>query len=221
MKRVWFLALVLFSLITFAPRSFGLGPLAIPVIAIGVEEGVIAGIGALVAAGIISQAQADQAQLQVEDTMPRFDFDEAKAKVEDALASLIPMNSAQKTCETTERSSVPEGECRPEDRDSPFRCCPKFMEKFQKSGGLHNIGKFAYRALYFMRNARTVECCFEWDSMHGRFEVFQKSNHGPYKHLGERSCARDEDLDEDLCQATHPEKADVTSNRHAPRRGCP
>jgi len=113
-----------------------------------------------------------------------------------------------------------EGECDPSLRGSPYECCPDFMNKFGRSH-MTPIGNGAFRMFYYGYHASTHSCCFEWDSLHGRFEVYEQSNHGGSKHRGEKSCAEAENLDEDLCTANKMEKADLLSDRHSPRNGCP
>ncbi|PIS11096.1 MAG: hypothetical protein COT73_05810 [Bdellovibrio sp. CG10_big_fil_rev_8_21_14_0_10_47_8] len=122
---------------------------------------------------------------------------------------------------TTDARSQASGECEPSLRSDPFKCCPHFMKKYSADNSMTPVGRFAFRIRYLAKHSVTRACCFEWDSLHGRFEVYQSSNHGPAKHRGEKSCAGDADLDEDLCNANHPEKADYFSERHAPRNGCP
>jgi hypothetical protein len=127
-------------------------------------------------------------------------------------------SSSQKTTEAR-KSAV--GECRPDLRGNPYNCCPNFMSKFGKGNDMSKIGENSFRVSYFGRHSIKRECCFEWDSLHGRFEVYKKGNHEPIKHMGEKSCGRDEDLSEDLCNANYPDKSDFLSSRHAPRHGCP
>jgi hypothetical protein len=123
---------------------------------------------------------------------------------------------------TREARAATVGECDPSLRGSPYDCCPDFMKKFGGAGEkMNSVGRFAYRVRYFARHAITRQCCFEWDSLHGRFEVYQRGNHEPIKHLGERACARSEDLDDDICAPSFADKADLLSARHAPRNGCP
>jgi hypothetical protein len=129
--------------------------------------------------------------------------------------------SSQSSAKTNQARATAEGECQPELRGDPYKCCPDFMKKFS-SKRFTKVGNNAFRIFFYGRHAATHSCCYEWDSLHGRFEVYQQGNHQPIRHRGEKACARPEDLDEeDLCTATFTEKADLLSNRHAPRNGCP
>ncbi len=134
---------------------------------------------------------------------------------------LARVASGGSSAKTNEARRASEGECQPDLRGDPYKCCPNFMKKFGP-GKMTSVGRNAFRVSYFGRHARNINCCLEWDSLHGRFEVYDRSNHntGP-RHLGEKACARDQDLDEeDVCSATFIEKADLLSSRHQPRNGC-
>ena len=125
------------------------------------------------------------------------------------------------TSKTARARQATEGECEPDLRGDPYKCCPDFMRKFKKGGTMSWVGENAFQTIYYNRHGDTRRCCFEWDSLHGRFEVYTDSNHSTEKnHIGEKSCARSDDLDEDLCTANFPDKADFLSRRHQPRNGC-
>lgn len=135
------------------------------------------------------------------------------------LKTAVSQSSSSKKTEAAREAT--EGECRPGARRSPFTCCSDFMKKFKKGNKMTQVGENAFRIWYYHGLGILRQCCFEWDSLHGRFEVFETSNHKPYKHKGEKACAREEDLSEDICDATYADKADFISDRHAPRNGCP
>lgn len=136
-------------------------------------------------------------------------------------AGLVTARTSTSTASSSAgaRNANAAGECDPSLRGSPFDCCPDFMRRFGASE-MSPVGRFAYRIEYWVRGGYQRRCCFEWDSMHGRFEVYERSNHNPFNHKGEKACARAEDMD-NLCQPTYPEKADQLSLRHSPRNGCP
>jgi hypothetical protein len=212
--------------IFFSLASYSILPaLALaPTLTIGILEGSALGLGALLAAGTIQKNEANRYQQQIQQTTTPDVYEDQKSQSSfmDSLKKMFSLNSRNSTCSESQKeiNSV-EGDCPPEKRGDPFACCSEFMNKFiKKEPRLIPKGKYAYKVSYIGRNSITHDCCLEWDSMHGRFEVFQSSNHEAFRHKGERSCAKSENLSDNICEPTHPEKMDL-SGRHAPRHGCP
>lgn len=216
-----------------------------PEAAILMLEAVILACAAAAAIGIISNATNQSYQRELEEKVASIKaamkrgIEATKEAVVKSVATLIRVRAALgmpslgcdilmrtgsrttgSSNKTNEARRASEGECDPELRGSPFDCCPKFMKKFGAQNSMTPVGRNAFKVKYWGRHANSSECCFEWDSLHGRFEVYRTSNHEGVKHAGEKTCASDENLDDDLCTATHPEKADFLSRRHQPRNGC-
>lgn len=216
-----------------------------PEVAIGGLELALLAVAVAAEEGILSQRQKqdydDKINFdihQLEDLMAK-GFEVSKQIMAEALTTLISvqaLTNSQGLCHLISRSvkansgsskktlqarATSEGECQPELRGDPRKCCPDFMKKISKVANMEQVGENAFRLSYWLPHAINARCCFEWDSLHGRFEVYTKSNHSDFKHRGEKSCAKNEDLENDPCTANFPEKADLMSRRHAPRNGCP
>ena len=222
-----------------------------PEVAVGLLESMILASAAAAAVGVISQSQNQEFHNELQTDIDQIQqavrkgLNETKIMIVNAIAALGKINSHLQTAEscqviqkvqeatqttqkpfsksnkTDQARSATTGECKPELRGDPFKCCPEFMKKFSnEKKAMSPVGRFAYRLEYYLKYGPVQKCCFEWDSLHGRFEIYQSSNHDGVRHVGEKACAREEDLDENICDSTFPDKADFLSRRHSPREGC-
>lgn len=214
--------------------------IAAPAVAIGALELLALAAAGAAAVGIISVSQNEEYQRQVDQLVA--DLREKtgnalKAVLNTSLKTINRMSSTlgMSTCgpvvaavaaitpivsSKAGRNTAP-GECRPELRDSPFNCCEDFMKTIRKKATVEQVGRNSFKVNYYTKSGNPIRCCFEWDSLHGRFEVYQSSNHtkSGVTHTGERACARESDIEDDICRANFPEKADF-SGAHDPRQGC-
>lgn len=226
-------------------KAIGPAVLVAPGVAIGLGELLIGAVALAAAIGVLSNQQKQAYTLELDAAIQsikdatRRGAEAAQQAVTRALASMAVINgtlgvvslscallktaaTGGSAAKTREARASTVGECDPSLRGSPFDCCPDFMRKFGVDGEkMSPVGRFAYRVRYLGRHSMTNQCCFEWDSLHGRFEVYRRGNHEPVKHMGERACAREQDLDDDICSPNFSDKADLLSSRHAPRNGCP
>lgn len=185
--------------------------LAAPVAAIGALELAKATVATAFAIGAISVVQRDDFQRQISDQIERIGTatdDVVKASIEDVTVLLKTIHGKAKAlCSPLKHSGDKLG---PTCKASPEECCVDFLHKFKGRVDKERGGYKVFKGLGGKHNK--VECCLEWDRLHGGFEIFDKNGN----HLGERGC---DDLSDDPCDFTKSRgsHAKPNSSNHRPR----
>jgi hypothetical protein len=95
---------------------------------------------------------------------------------------------------------------------TPEQCCGDFFKRFDVK---KKDGKWTWAFYKNPAQRKRLQCCFQWDDVHGGLEIFDKNG----KHLGERGC---EDMSDDPCAFTEArgEHAQPNSLNHRLRWGA-
>jgi hypothetical protein len=216
------------------PRAEAVAPVAIAA-ALGISyealQGLMLATAAAVAIGAISQSQQasyDKKLMSAINSIKSMAADATEQSY--AVWREVTDGLGAKSKAKTKTNTAP-GECDPSKRNDPRQCCQNFMESFEGKGMkdkkfyISSTGNGSWKV--YSHDKPGQLCCLNWDSKHGRFEVYHKGGEGKYRdgekgdaydHKGEMTCS-ERNID-NPCEADMGDKADNATGKHAPRGGC-
>jgi hypothetical protein len=201
--------------VVVVPRAKAVAPALAPAAAIAILEALVYAVAAAYLIGVITRQQNEQYQSEINQMIADIERAVRNAAQQElnrimSKATLLigVINYAIRACGpsssggTDRRAQARAAQC----TGSVESCCGDFLNKFQ--------GRFERRSggYRFLDSRRRVQCCAEWDSVHGGFEIFDSRG----THFGERGC---EDLNDDPCRYTASRGSHALPNpsNHRPR----
>lgn len=196
------------------PKAEGVVAVLAPAAAIGTLELLALAAAGAALVGIITYQQNQQYQAQINQMIADINVAVRNAAQQALIQTMTRatlliagISLAVRACDSVtggaeRRSQARAAQC----VGSVESCCEDFLNKFRGRFERRNGG---YR---FLDSRRRVQCCAEWDSVHGGFEIFDSRG----THFGERGC---EDLNDDPCRytASRGTHALPNSSNHRPR----